>query len=72
MAPWQVEYTDQFEQWWDQLSMQEQAAIDVFNVMNSKNLRRPEVTNLVFNFDGTVQSGVGDPRQVQLGLRVLW
>jgi hypothetical protein len=47
-------------------------AIDVFNVMNSKNLRRPEVTSLVFNFDGTVQSGVGDPRQMQLALRVLW
>jgi hypothetical protein len=26
---WQVEYTDQFEQWWNQLSMEEQAAIDV-------------------------------------------
>ena len=47
-------------------------AIDVFNVMNSKNLRRPEVTNLIFNFDGTVQSGVGDPRQVQLGVRLVW
>jgi hypothetical protein len=47
-------------------------AIDVFNLFNSKNLRRPEVTNLIFNFDGTVQSGVGDPRQVQLALRVLW
>ena len=47
-------------------------AIDVFNLFNSKNLRRPEVTSLVFNFDGTVQSGVGDPRQVQLGVRVIW
>jgi outer membrane receptor for ferrienterochelin and colicin len=47
-------------------------AIDVFNLFNSKNLRRPEVTNLIFNFDGTVQSGVGDPRQIQLGVRVLW
>ncbi len=47
-------------------------AIDVFNVFNSANFRRPEVTNLVFNFDGTVQSGAGDPRQVQLALRVLW
>jgi Carboxypeptidase regulatory-like domain/TonB-dependent Receptor Plug Domain len=47
-------------------------AIDVFNIFNSKNLRRPEVTNLVFNFDGTVQSGTGDPRQMQIGLRVLW
>ncbi|HEX2123493.1 MAG TPA: TonB-dependent receptor [Thermoanaerobaculia bacterium] len=47
-------------------------AIDVFNLLNSENFRRPEVTNLIFNFDGTVQSGVGDPRQVQLALRVLW
>ncbi|HKI00478.1 MAG TPA: hypothetical protein VKK31_00720, partial [Thermoanaerobaculia bacterium] len=49
-----------------------QPAIDVFNVFNSRNLRRPEVTNLIFNFDGTVQSGIGEPRQVQLGLRVVW
>jgi hypothetical protein len=47
-------------------------AVDVFNVFNSKNLRHPEVTNLIFNFDGTVQSGVGDPRQMQVGLRVIW
>ena len=47
-------------------------AIDVFNLFNSKNLRRPEVTNLIFNFDGTVQSGTGDPRQIQVGLRLLW
>jgi len=47
-------------------------AIDVFNLFNSKNLRRPEVTNLIFNFDGTVQSGIGDPRQMQLALRVIW
>jgi hypothetical protein len=49
-----------------------QPAIDVFNLFNSKNLKRPEVTNLIFNFDGTVQSGLGDPRQVQLALRLLW
>jgi hypothetical protein len=47
-------------------------ALDIFNVFNAKNLRRPEVTNLIFNFDGTVQSGVGDPRQMQLAVRVLW
>ncbi|MEP6800480.1 MAG: TonB-dependent receptor, partial [Acidobacteriota bacterium] len=46
--------------------------VDVFNVFNSKNLRRPQVTNLIFNFDGTVQAGVGDPRQIQVGLRVLF
>ncbi|HET8797404.1 MAG TPA: hypothetical protein VFO89_06945, partial [Thermoanaerobaculia bacterium] len=47
-------------------------AIDVFNLFNSENFRRPEVTNLIFNFDGTVQSGSGEPRQAQLALRVLW
>ena len=45
-------------------------SLEVFNLFNSKNLHRPEVTSLVFNFDGTVQSGAGDPRQVQLGVRV--
>ncbi len=43
---------------------------EVFNLTNSKNIRRPEVTNLIFNFDGTVQSGLGEPRQIQLGVRV--
>jgi Carboxypeptidase regulatory-like domain/TonB-dependent Receptor Plug Domain len=43
---------------------------EVFNLTNSKNIRRPETTSLVFNFDGTVQTGLGDPRQVQLGVRV--
>jgi hypothetical protein len=43
---------------------------EVFNLTNSTNNRRPEVTNLVFNFDGTVQSGAGEPRQAQLGVRV--
>ena len=41
-------------------------AIDVFNLFNSKNFHRPEVTNLIFNFDGTVQSGVGEPRQMRV------
>jgi hypothetical protein len=43
--------------------------LEVFNLFNSRNLRRPEVTSLIFNFDGTVQSGAGDPLQVQLGVR---
>jgi hypothetical protein len=46
--------------------------IEGFNLLNSDNFLTPEVTNLIFNFDGTVRSGDGDPRQVQLGLRVTW
>jgi hypothetical protein len=43
---WQVEFTDQFEQWWDQLSMEEQASIDVtVEVLQERGpgLRRPFV-----------------------------
>jgi len=49
-----------------------QPIVEVFNLFNNANFKRPEVTNLIFNFDGTVQSGTGDPRQVQLGLRLLF
>ncbi len=47
-----------------------QPIFEVFNLTNSKNIKRPEITNLLFSFDGTVQSGYGDPRQLQLGVRV--
>jgi Carboxypeptidase regulatory-like domain len=43
--------------------------IEVFNLFNNTNLvsvPRP----LLFNFDGTVRSGFGDPRQAQLGLKL--
>ncbi|HEV8610492.1 MAG TPA: TonB-dependent receptor [Thermoanaerobaculia bacterium] len=46
--------------------------VEAFNLLNSENFLAPEVTNLIFNFDGTIRSGNGDPRQVQLGLRVTW
>jgi hypothetical protein len=49
-----------------------QPIFEVFNLTNNRNIKRPEVTNLVFNFDGTVQSGFGDPRQAQIGVRVLF
>jgi hypothetical protein len=49
-----------------------QPIFEVFNLTNNKNIRRPEVTNLIFNFDGTLRSGLGDPRQAQLGVRVTY
>ena len=45
---------------------------EVFNLFNSRNLKDPAYGNLLFNFDGTVQQGLGDPRQAQLGVRVLF
>jgi hypothetical protein len=50
-------------------SVQIEPLVEVFNLFNNTNLisvPRP----LLFNFDGTVRSGFGDPRQAQLGLKV--
>ena len=49
-----------------------ESAVDTFNLFNSKNLKQPQNGNLLFNFDGTLTSGLGDPRQAQLGLKLLF
>ncbi|MGH7721138.1 MAG: TonB-dependent receptor plug domain-containing protein, partial [Gemmatimonadaceae bacterium] len=49
-----------------------EAIIEVFNVTGTDNFRDPAATSLLFNFDGTIRSGLGDPRQVQAGLRWLF
>jgi len=43
--------------------------VEVFNVTNADNFKDPSAPGLLFNFDGTLRSGLGDPRQVQAGLR---
>ena len=42
---------------------------EVFNVLNRDNFRDPSSASLLFNFDGTIRNGLGDPRQVQVGVR---
>ena len=46
-----------------------EAMVEVFNVLNRDNFRDPSSGSLLFNFDGTLRSGLGDPRQVQVGVR---
>ncbi|HJR64339.1 MAG TPA: hypothetical protein VJ803_11610, partial [Gemmatimonadaceae bacterium] len=46
-----------------------EAIVEIFNVTDTDNFRDPAATSLLFNFDGTIRSGLGDPRQVQAGLR---
>jgi hypothetical protein len=46
-----------------------EAIVEVFNLFNTDNFRDPSYGNLLFNFDGTVRSGLGDPRQFQAGVR---
>jgi len=45
---------------------------EVFNVLNRDNFKDPSNTGLFLNFDGTIRSGIGEPRQVQTGLRLLF
>ncbi|PYO36000.1 MAG: hypothetical protein DMD74_05710 [Gemmatimonadetes bacterium] len=46
-----------------------EAILEIFNVTNTDNFRDPAATSLLFNFDGTIRSGLGDPRQMQAGVR---
>ncbi len=46
--------------------------VEVFNLLASKNFKQPSYQNLVFNFDGTIASGLGDPRQAQVGVRLVF
>ena len=49
-----------------------QPIIDIFNVFDEPNFLRPEVTALAFNFDGTLRTGAGDPREIQVGVRLIF
>jgi hypothetical protein len=46
-----------------------EAIVEIFNVTNRDNFRDPSASSLLFNFDGTIRNGLGDPRQVQVGAR---
>ncbi len=45
---------------------------EVFNVFDAANFVAPQVTNLVFNFDGTIRSGAGSPRVAQIGAKFVF
>jgi hypothetical protein len=43
--------------------------IEMFNTLNNANNVNPLSTPILFNFDGFLRQGVGDPRQVQLAVK---
>ena len=43
--------------------------IEMFNTFNNKNNVNPLTTPGLFNFDGFLREGVGDPREVQLAVK---
>lgn len=46
--------------------------IEMFNTFNNANNINPLSTPALFNFDGFLRTGVGDPRQVQVSVKVLF
>lgn len=46
--------------------------LEMFNTFNNENNVNPLSTPGLFNFDGFLRQGVGDPRQVQLALKYLF
>jgi outer membrane receptor for ferrienterochelin and colicin len=49
-----------------------EAIFEVFNVTNSDNFKDPASGGTFLNFDGTIRSGLGEPRQFQAGVRYLF
>lgn len=49
-----------------------EAVFEVFNITNADNFKDPSSQGLFLNFDGTVRSGLGEPRQAQVGLRYIF
>lgn len=47
-----------------------EAIFEVFNLTNTDNFLDPSVGSLLFNFDGTARSGLGDSRRIQLGTKL--
>jgi hypothetical protein len=43
--------------------------IEIFNLTNADNFKDPAAGTTFLNFDGTIRSGLGDPRQLQAGVR---
>ena len=46
--------------------------VEMFNTFNNANNINPLSTPALFNFDGFLRTGVGDPRQVQLSVKVVF
>jgi hypothetical protein len=49
-----------------------EAIFEAFNVTNADNFKDPSSSGTFLNFDGTIRSGLGEPRQFQVGGRYLF
>ncbi len=53
-------------------SVQIEPILEMFNTFNNTNNINPLSTPALFNFDGFLRAGVGDPRQMQLAVKVVF
>ncbi len=44
--------------------------MDLFNITNADNFLDTALGSLLFNFDGSIRSGLGDTRRAQIGVKV--
>ena len=49
-----------------------EAIFEAFNVTNNDNFKDPASGGTFLNFDGTIRSGLGEPRQFQAGVRYIF
>jgi hypothetical protein len=49
-----------------------EAIFEAFNVTNHDNFKDPSSGGTFLNFDGTIRSGLGEPRQFQAGARFMF
>ncbi|HET9463979.1 MAG TPA: TonB-dependent receptor [Gemmatimonadales bacterium] len=49
-----------------------EAIFEAFNVTNNDNFKDPSSGGTFLNFDGTIRSGLGEPRQFQAGVRYIF
>ena len=49
-----------------------EAIVEIFNVLNTDNFKDASASSLFLNFDGTIRTGISEPRQVQAGLRYIF
>src|SRR5262249_5673837 len=49
-----------------------EAIVEIFNLTNADNFKDPASSGTFKNFDGTIRTGLGEPRQVQVGGRYLF
>ena len=48
------------------------SSVEMFNTFNNANNVNPLTTVALFNFDGFLRQGVGDPRQMQIAVKFVF